>query len=112
MVHLLTNKIIAVEYLKSYFIPDLLSCIPGIISQEYLEPNSFWFFFKLFRYTQLPRTFVQLEHLLRLVSATGRKWVVENIIVSIKRNVLFLLCFHIVACVWIRIGMTEEADGE
>lgn len=39
--------------------------------------------------------------------ASGRKWIVENSIGFIKRNTIFLLVFHLFACIWIGIGSVD-----
>ena len=47
------------NYLKSYFLPDTLSCIPGLIIGEHYENkrNKFAYFLKILRYIQIHKLF-------------------------------------------------------
>ena len=50
------NKVkkLALLYLKSTFVFDIMACLPGLIT---LEVHPKWFMFKIFRYLQMPRFF-------------------------------------------------------
>lgn len=51
----LTNvKDISFAYMKSTFILDVLACVPALVTGEQYE---MYYYFKIFRYLQLPRTF-------------------------------------------------------
>jgi hypothetical protein len=51
------NRYIAMRYLGGFFIPDCLSCLPGLISGERYNGDHWVYAFKLFRFSQLGRTF-------------------------------------------------------
>jgi hypothetical protein len=48
------NSVIVKMYLKSYFIFDLMSCIPGLLTVENYEP---FYYFKIVRFIQIYRLF-------------------------------------------------------
>ena len=51
----LTNvKDISFAYMKSTFILDVLACVPALVTGEQYV---LYYYFKIFRYLQLPRTF-------------------------------------------------------
>ena len=59
-----TVKQITFLYMKSTFVFDIASCMPGLIT---LEMNPKWYMFKIFRYLQMPRCNEQLEQIVKKV---------------------------------------------
>jgi len=56
----LSNLDIGWRYFRSFFLFDILSCVPGLLLLEYYSKD-FWYYFKMLRYMQIPRTFSQIE---------------------------------------------------
>jgi hypothetical protein len=103
----ITNKTIAYRYGTSYFIPDVLSCVPrlwrslqGITSHGY-DP---WYMLKVFRLTQIPRSFQQFDNFFHFMFARLPKNILMNLIMTIQSLIMFVLFFHIVACFWVFVG--------
>ena len=107
----LTNRQIAWNYMKGYFMADLLSCLPGLITLETNNGSTWIYKLKLLRYFQLTRTFNQFETQLTERLKGTKQHMLENIKMVFIVIFRFVLLFHIFACVWIILGKCNEPDN-
>ena len=96
-------KDISFAYLKSTFIYDILACIPALVTGE---KYVLYFYFKIFRYLQMPRTFEQIDYLVRKAKAhfVVQAIAITNIFMLFKTFFILLILFHTLASMWIYIG--------
>jgi len=106
-----TNSYIAKRYLTSFFLLDCLSCVPGLVTSEQYSGEYFIYWFKLFRFSQLGRTFDQIEEGLRGALRNVKKNVIFNIVAFARNNAFFFFAFHLIACFWITIGRFPDDRG-
>ena len=57
-----TVQEISLGYLKATFFFDMMACLPGLVT---IESDPIYYYFKVFRYLQMPRFFDQVEALVR-----------------------------------------------
>ena len=100
---LIAMKDISFAYLKSTFIFDILACIPALVTGE---KHRLYFYFKIFRYLQLPRTFEQIDYLVRKAKAhyVVQAIAITNIFMLSKTFFILMILFHTLASMWIFIG--------
>eukprot|EP00347_Sterkiella_histriomuscorum_P006194 403353701 len=99
-------KDIARKYIFSFFIFDILSCLPGIISAE----RAHWpYYFKVLRYIQVWRLFEQMTLLtskLKIYFLKSQE-AFDNFFTLFKTLFYLTILFHVFACIWILIGDTD-----
>ena len=61
-----TVQEIALGYIKATFFFDMLACLPGLVT---IESDPIYYYFKVFRYLQMPRLFDQVEALVKKAKA-------------------------------------------
>ena len=100
---LVTIQDISFAYMKATFIFDVLACIPALVTGE-----KYWqyYYFKIFRYLQIPRFFDQVDALMKKVKA---HFVIQAIFITnaymlFKTFFILLILFHTLASIWIYIG--------
>jgi len=78
----LSNKYIARQYIGSYLFFDLLGSVPGLFTLETNRGRNLIYSLKLARYSQVPRTFDQIEGFSRILMNLGgfQKHTVKNIV--------------------------------
>ncbi|XP_021340562.1 potassium voltage-gated channel subfamily H member 1-like [Mizuhopecten yessoensis] len=98
------HKIIRMNYLKSWFVIDLLSCLPYDVFNafQYVDDGISTLFsaLKVVRLLRLGRVVRKLDHYLEY----GAAMLVLLILV-------FILFAHWFACIWYSIGLTELQSG-
>ena len=102
-------KVISVSYLRFYFLIDCLGCIPTLIT---LNQNNCIFYFKFFRLLGLPKLFLQRVFLEEQAKRffQGRLTSTLNIIQFMKVLQMLFFTIHILSCLWIRIGLSNDHD--
>ncbi|XP_074653095.1 voltage-gated delayed rectifier potassium channel KCNH1-like [Tubulanus polymorphus] len=97
-------KIIRMNYLKSWFVVDLLSCLPYDVFNAFQHLNehisSLFSALKVVRLLRLGRVVRKLDHYLEYGAA-----------VLVLLICLFCLIAHWLACVWYSIGREELKNG-
>lgn len=83
----ITNATIAYRYVSTYFVFDVVSCMPGLITKEIHNGTHWIYWLKFFRYAQLFRTFSQIENLLRVIFSEGKKHFIKNAISILTLNI-------------------------
>jgi len=98
----------SISYLKSYFIIDALSIIPGIVT---LESNMSLYSFKLLRYFRIKR-FLHFFKTINKIAGNlfsynnQHKINVQKAISIIKLCTIYYFVFHVLSCIWLYIGET------
>lgn len=99
---------IALNYLKSFFIIDLLTSIPlELIIDEGASFN------KLLRLLRFPR-FIKILKFEKLLVSNRLKYFVRingALIKSLILGIITLILLHISSCVWCFLGLYDEADN-
>ena len=107
---IVTNKKIAFRYISSYFIFDVLSFLPGLVTFEYYGGFTIIYKLKLFRYLKLRRSQVQLDELIKESGKFFKEHISYNIRFVLNFLIQYTLMFHVMACIWIIIGSCNTPD--
>lgn len=122
--NLITNrKKIILTYLKSWFIIDLLSCVPfsliGILTQSESNQTN-----KFVRFVRLPRLYklLRMSRLLKILNGTTKSEVFIKLqdFLSIRQSVTrfcssiatILMAVHIIACMWYYSAKLDEFNPD
>jgi hypothetical protein len=93
------------DYLKFYFILDVLACIPSLATSN-MDRN--YFKFKWFKVFIIPRLYVKSEFLKKeMLNFFSSRNTVSNVFHFLTIIVSLLTLIHFMACVWIRVGIAE-----
>ena len=100
---------IAKNYLKSYFFVDVLACVPSLITWHQFR---LLYYFKLFRFLQLPRVFgwFRLVKYIILKRSYHYYYALENITSVVMQATEFLMVFHVMSCIWLRLNINNETS--
>lgn len=97
-------RIIRMNYLKTWFVIDLLSCLPYDVFNAFQHVNdgisSLFSALKVVRLLRLGRVARKLDHYLEYGAA-----------VLVLLIFMFVLVAHWLACIWFSIGHAEVKDG-
>ncbi|KAK3595923.1 hypothetical protein CHS0354_032430, partial [Potamilus streckersoni] len=97
-------KIIRMNYLKSWFVIDLLSCLPYDVFNAFQDVDegisTLFSALKVVRLLRLGRVVRKLDHYLEYGAA-----------MLILLILVFILFAHWLACIWYNIGLTELSSG-
>lgn len=112
-------KKIALNYIFSYFVFDLLACFPSILVWESFD-YKFCYYLKALRFMQIGRLFNQLGMVINKIKAFFMgiidKILLDNAFQLIKTLMGLVYVLHIFSCVWIAIGFahtkTKNMSGE
>ena len=98
---------IAKHYLSTYFFWDILACLPTLLT---LHKFKYLYYFKLFRFLQVPRILGHFRILKRIVLKRSYTYFIfmENVANILMQAVEFLLIFHVMSCLWIRLHIYEQ----
>jgi len=95
------------NYLKSYFLVDLMSVLSLFISWE---SNSDFYYFKLVRFLRIKRFFKFFKFLENFINSFYSRSVnrvkIKKYVELFKIFFFYYLVFHIHACLWYYIGIT------
>ena len=96
------------DYIKSAFVFDCVAALPGLLT---LEESDFSRYTKLCRFIHYDRVFDQLNFLTENIlmgwlGYTRQK--VSEYIDFVKLELTIVLLTHLMACIWILIGESEE----
>eukprot|EP00347_Sterkiella_histriomuscorum_P000052 403377369 len=102
----------SISYIKGFFIIDLLSFLPSLVTKETVEDV---YFFKLFRYLRIQRVFMFIQFfekfLLNFKMFQERKQFIHKFIKFLRLIFLYFLIFHIFACSWFYLAYQPENIG-
>lgn len=95
---------------SGYLIFDIFACFPGLVTLE-KKTNGAMKYFKLTRLVHFNRFFKQLniifdKVLLRLFGYSRQQ--ISEVVDFIKLEFFVLFSVHIMALIWIAIGLTDE----
>ena len=95
------------HYITSYFFIDILACIPSLVT---LYQYRILFYFKLFRFLQLPRVFAWFRQVKSIILNRSHThyYLLENVTSVVMQATEFLMVFHIMSCIWIRLNINDQ----
>jgi len=100
-------KLITVEYLRTNFIFDFLSCIPGLLTGE----TVLWLYpFKVLRVIRLGRIITFLDKLSGLLKERYMKHqiFIDNLYRVLETIFILIFCLHVLVCIFIAIGHMDS----
>lgn len=104
-------KLITVEYIRTNFILDFLSCVPLIVTQE----RVLWLYpFKIFRVTRVSRIIDFIMMWSQLLKDRYQRYqiTIDNMYKSMTTVVALIFFLHLMTCSWIAIGLMEQTPGQ
>ena len=98
---------IAKRYFLTYFIFDILTCLPTLLT---LNNKPHLYYFKMLRFLQLPRVYAWFLLVKRLIARRFYQYFValENITSIVEQATEFYMIFHVLTCIWIRLAIYNE----
>ncbi|OMJ93103.1 hypothetical protein SteCoe_4049 [Stentor coeruleus] len=117
--HIYSRKAIAKSYIKSWFLIDLISCIPlEIIDSNETVNESYNKFLRILKVSRIYR-FVRVLRLLKLLRFLRSQYV-KNLLISFQLNagigkiIIFFLSLgmsvHILGCLWFYVSSTDNMN--
>lgn len=107
----LNNKEIAYRYIRSYFIIDLASVLPSLVTFEKYKGTHWIYMLKLLRYFKIKRSFKQVEDLFKELGGVFKEHTSYNIRYVFITIFKFILIFHFMACIFIILGKCNDEDN-
>ncbi len=100
-------KLITVEYIRTNFIFDILSCVPLIVTRE----SVIWLYpFKIFRVTKMSRIIDFIMMWSQLLKDRYQRYqiTIDNMYKTMTTVVSLIFFLHLMACAWIAIGLIQH----
>lgn len=104
-------RIIALNYILSFFIFDFLACIPGLLT---LERSLIVYPFKILRVARIPRLLTFIESIFGMMKEKNMKNqnLLNNCYKVIHTTIILSLILHCMTCGYIAIGMIPYLGEE
>lgn len=99
---------IVINYLKTYFIFDLLGTVPAMVMQEKL----YWYAFKFFRFVHVYRIHKPFSYLLKRMLAKYSKKRQNDLITFMILILAVIYTSHLKACIWLYLGNSTPCIDE
>jgi hypothetical protein len=107
----LSGRQVAFNYITGYFIFDLASFFPHLVTKETYLGYSVLYKLKLFRYINLYGTLSQFDDLIFAFGRYLKEHTSYNIRFILSTVIQYTLIFHVMACIWVIIGNCNQFDG-
>jgi hypothetical protein len=107
----LNNRQIAFKYIKSYFLIDLMSCMPMLVTNEKYIGTHWIYCLKLLRLFKIQRIFKQVEDLFKEMGGIFKEHTSFNIRFTLSTLFWFFYLFHFIACTWIILGKCNDENN-
>ena len=99
---------ISVNYLKTYFLFDVVATIPNMI---FLGEGRQFYFLKVFRFVHVYRLPIPLQQFMKCIMSKYSKKR-QNDLTSFAILILLVIYInHISACIWLRLGYSSPCDA-